>query len=120
MYSYVLFNQDFTTVWGPDPVRLGFIGAPIAIAISYNLIAILTAIYAVVYAPKAAWHPLSRRMFFNLGVLVRLGLSGVGASDNISSQNRLSHNYSSDSIRVVGLGNHNSRFISVSICMKRN
>ena len=65
-------------VWGPEPVRLGFIGAPIATAVSFNLISILSIIYGVFYVPKTAWHPLSMRCFTSLGVLVQLGLSGVG------------------------------------------
>ncbi|KAF4618730.1 hypothetical protein D9613_010162 [Agrocybe pediades] len=65
-------------VWGPEPFRLGFIGAPISTAISFNLISIMSIIYGVVYAPRTAWCAPSHRMFSNLGILVRLGLSGVG------------------------------------------
>lgn len=65
-------------VWGPEPFRLGFIGAPIATAISFNLISILSIIYGLFFVPKTAWHPLSTRCFTSLGVLVQLGLSGVG------------------------------------------
>lgn len=67
-----------TTVWGPEPIRLGFIGAPIATAISFNLISIMSVIYGVFFVPKTAWHPLSMRCFTSLGILVQLGLSGVG------------------------------------------
>ncbi|KAF9476807.1 MATE efflux family protein [Pholiota conissans] len=69
---------NYLLVWGPAPIRLGFIGAPIATAISFNLIAFLSVLYGVLYTPNTAWHPLSRRMFTSLGVLVNLGLSGVG------------------------------------------
>ncbi|KAL1941520.1 hypothetical protein VTO73DRAFT_6959 [Trametes versicolor] len=69
---------NYILVWGPDPVRLGFIGAPIATAISFNLISIISIIYGVFFVPKTAWHPLSMRCFTSLGVLVQLGLSGVG------------------------------------------
>ncbi|THH31443.1 hypothetical protein EUX98_g2769 [Antrodiella citrinella] len=69
---------NYILVWGPDSVRLGFIGAPIATAISFNLISIASIIYGVFYVPKTAWHPISRRMFTSLGVLVQLGLAGVG------------------------------------------
>ena len=65
-------------VWGPSPIRLGFIGAPIATAISFNLISIMSICYGIFLVPKTAWYPLSGRMFEGLGVLVRLGLSGVG------------------------------------------
>ncbi|KAM6496606.1 MATE efflux family protein [Amanita muscaria] len=69
---------NYLLVWGPAPIRLGFIGAPIATAISFNLISIASIIYGVFFAPTTAWHPISRRMFTSLGVLVRLGLGGVG------------------------------------------
>ena len=67
-----------TIVWGPAPIRLGFIGAPIATAISFNLISLASVIYGVFFVPRTAWHPLSRRCFTSLGVLVQLGLAGVG------------------------------------------
>ncbi|RDX46702.1 MATE efflux family protein [Polyporus arcularius HHB13444] len=69
---------NYLLVWGPEPIRLGFIGAPIATAISFNLISIMSVIYGVFFVPKTAWHPLSMRCFTSLGVLVQLGLSGVG------------------------------------------
>ncbi|KIL62651.1 hypothetical protein M378DRAFT_165478 [Amanita muscaria Koide BX008] len=69
---------NYLLVWGPAPIRLGYIGAPLATAISFNLISIASIIYGVFFAPTTAWHPISRRMFTSLGVLVRLGLGGVG------------------------------------------
>ena len=73
-------NPDiaYPKVWGPEPVRLGFIGAPIATAVSFNLISVMSIIYGVFFVPKTAWHPLTGRCFTSLGVLVQLGLSGVG------------------------------------------
>ena len=65
-------------MWGPSPIRLGFIGAPIATTISFNLISIMSIFYGIFLVPKTAWYPLSGRMFEGLGVLVHLGLSGVG------------------------------------------
>lgn len=65
-------------MWGPAPIRLGFIGAPIATAFSFNLISLLSVLYGIFYTPSTAWYPPSRRMFTSLGVLVNLGLSGVG------------------------------------------
>jgi MATE family multidrug resistance protein len=73
---FVLFTFD--TVWGPERIRLGFIGAPIATAISFNLISLMSIFYGVFYVPRTAWYPLSSRMFTSLGVLVQLGLAGVG------------------------------------------
>ncbi|KAI0353405.1 MATE efflux family protein [Trametes cingulata] len=69
---------NYLLVWGPAPFRLGFIGAPIATAISFNLISLMSILYGVFFVPKTAWHPLSMRCFTSLGVLVQLGLSGVG------------------------------------------
>ena len=59
---------------------MGFIGAPLATAISFNLIAISSIAYGVFFVPSTAWHPFSRRSFTDLGILVRLGLAGVGPS----------------------------------------
>ncbi|EMD31953.1 hypothetical protein CERSUDRAFT_59308 [Gelatoporia subvermispora B] len=69
---------NYLLVWGPEPIRLGFIGAPIATAISFNLISIVSVIYGMFFVPHTAWHPLSKRSFTSLGVLVQLGLAGVG------------------------------------------
>ena len=38
----------------------------------------MSIIYGIFYVPRTAWHPLSRRMFTNLGVVAQLGLGGVG------------------------------------------
>ncbi|KAG6830205.1 hypothetical protein H0H87_008884 [Tephrocybe sp. NHM501043] len=65
-------------VWGPEAIRLGFIGAPIATTASFYLIAIISYIHGAYLLPRTAWHPLSMKMFSDLGLLVRLGLSGVG------------------------------------------
>ncbi|KAJ3485634.1 hypothetical protein NLI96_g4836 [Meripilus lineatus] len=69
---------NYALVWGPAPIRLGFVGAPIATAISFNLISIASIIYGVFFVPRTAWHPFSMRCFTSLGVLVQLGLAGVG------------------------------------------
>ncbi|KAF8656526.1 hypothetical protein AX16_002490 [Volvariella volvacea WC 439] len=67
---------NYFLVWGPP--KLGFIGAPLATAISFNLVSLMSIIYGVFFVPRTAWHPLSRRMFTSLGVLLQLGLAGVG------------------------------------------
>lgn len=38
----------------------------------------MSIIYGVFFTEKTAWHPISRRSFTSLGVLVQLGLAGVG------------------------------------------
>ncbi|KAF9254752.1 MATE efflux family protein [Marasmius fiardii PR-910] len=69
---------NYALVWGPEPIRLGFIGAPIASAISFNLMALMSLVYGVFFVPKTAWYPISTRAFTSLGPLVHLGLGGVG------------------------------------------
>ncbi|KAG1744263.1 MATE efflux family protein [Suillus lakei] len=71
-----LLNYAF--VWGPESVRIGFIGAPIATSISLNLISISSVIYGFFYVERTAWHPISMRSFTGLGCLVKLGLAGIG------------------------------------------
>lgn len=101
-------NANFITVLGPAPIRLGFIGAPIASAISFSLVSLISLLYGVLFVPRTAWHPISSRMFSNLGVLVRLGLSGVGKL----TWTRFPSTYwlgfldlwRTNGIRVVGLG----------------
>jgi MATE family multidrug resistance protein len=69
---------NYLLVWGPEPIRLGFIGAPLATAISFNLVSILSVIYGAFFVPKTAWHPISSRMFTGMDVLLPLGVGGVG------------------------------------------
>lgn len=69
---------NVSVVWGPGPFNLGYKGAPLATAISFNLITIASVIYGVFFVPSTAWHPISRRTFTGLGVLTRLSISGVG------------------------------------------
>ncbi|KAI9510175.1 MATE efflux family protein [Russula earlei] len=69
---------NYFLVWGPKPFAIGFIGAPLATAISFNLISISSIVYGIFFVPSTAWHPFSRRSFTSLGVLVRLGMGGVG------------------------------------------
>lgn len=57
---------------------MGFKGAPLATAISFNIVSIASVVYGVVFVPKTAWHPISTRSFKGLGILVQLGMSGVG------------------------------------------
>ncbi|KAH0578788.1 hypothetical protein H2248_002985 [Termitomyces sp. 'cryptogamus'] len=69
--------MNYLLVWGPQRIRLGFIGAPIATVASYYLISIVSLMYGRYLVPKTAWHPLSMKMFYDLGIITRLGLSGV-------------------------------------------
>ncbi|KAH7345733.1 multidrug/Oligosaccharidyl-lipid/Polysaccharide flippase [Rhizoctonia solani] len=65
-------------VWGPGPLNAGFIGAPIASTISFNLMAIVLLVYAKWFIPNTASHPINQQCFREIGKLFRLGLSGVG------------------------------------------
>ncbi|KAL4072169.1 MATE efflux family protein [Scleroderma citrinum] len=69
---------NYVLVWGPQPARLGFIGAPIASSISYNLVSIASVIYGVFFVRKTAWHPITAKAFTNLGFLAKLSIGGVG------------------------------------------
>ncbi|KAJ7233732.1 mate-domain-containing protein [Mycena haematopus] len=76
---------NWLLVLGPAPIRLGYIGAPIATAVSFNLVSLLSLAYAALFLPewnrlnqKTAWHPVCRRSFQKLGILVHLGGAGVG------------------------------------------
>ncbi|KAF9445597.1 multidrug/Oligosaccharidyl-lipid/Polysaccharide flippase [Macrolepiota fuliginosa MF-IS2] len=69
---------NYLLVWGPKPIHLGFIGAPLATAISFNVFSLLSIIYGIFFVPKTAWHPISRKTFSGLGIIIRLGVSSVG------------------------------------------
>ncbi|KAG8746247.1 hypothetical protein FRC10_005496 [Ceratobasidium sp. 414] len=70
---------NYLLVWGPEPIRLGFIGAPIATSISISLMSFLYIIYAL-FTPRTAWHPISSKSFARLPKLFGMGLVGVGQS----------------------------------------
>ena len=67
----------YHTVWGPKPFGLGFIGAPIATAISFNLISVCSILYGVLLVPRTAWAPISSKAFTKIPVVIRLGIAGV-------------------------------------------
>ncbi|KAJ7145135.1 multidrug Oligosaccharidyl-lipid polysaccharide flippase [Mycena crocata] len=75
---------NWLLVLGPEPIRLGYVGAPIATAMSFNLISLLSIAYGLLFLPKrnrvnqkSAWHPICEDSFQNLGLLIRLGSAGV-------------------------------------------
>ena len=65
-------------VWGPESIRLGFIGAPIATVISFYLVSLVSLLFGIYYVPRKGWHPITSQMFTNLGVVTSLGISGIG------------------------------------------
>lgn len=106
---YLTMDLIMDLVWGPEPIRLGFIGAPIATAISFNLISLMSLAYAIFFVhPKTAWCPITRDIFKNLGVLFRLGVAGVGtiSLNPVSSSPSISHwsAFRSNCFRLVGMG----------------
>ncbi|GAA5883186.1 hypothetical protein JCM16303_006134, partial [Sporobolomyces ruberrimus] len=72
------FFLNWALVWGPwDKIRLGFIGAPIATAVSINVMFVTLLVYSILYAPRTAWGGFDKRMFSGLGMNCRLGLAGI-------------------------------------------
>ncbi|KAG6919085.1 hypothetical protein DXG01_009338 [Tephrocybe rancida] len=69
---------SYILVWGPEPIRLGFIGAPISTVVSYIFVSFISIFYGAFVLPHVAWHPISSKMFTRLGFLFRLGLYGIG------------------------------------------
>ncbi|CAE6397622.1 unnamed protein product [Rhizoctonia solani] len=69
---------NWLLVWGPAPFRLGFIGAPIASSISFDLMALAYIIHAYFINSPEAWHPINHLCFQELGKLFKLGLSSTG------------------------------------------
>ncbi|KIJ61489.1 hypothetical protein HYDPIDRAFT_169720 [Hydnomerulius pinastri MD-312] len=60
------------------PLGLSFPGAPLATALSFNLVSVSSLIYAYFFVPRTAWTPLSAEVWKGWGVLARLGVAGVG------------------------------------------
>lgn len=58
-------------------MELGFIGAPIGVVISRNLLAILMVLYIKFINGYQCWGGLDRRAFSNWGIMVRLALPGM-------------------------------------------
>ncbi len=68
----ILMNWLF--VW---QFRWGFVGAPIAVAVTDNLLPILLILYVRLVAGSACWPGLTKRAFTNWGPMVRLALPGL-------------------------------------------
>ncbi|GAA5955296.1 hypothetical protein JCM21900_003037 [Sporobolomyces salmonicolor] len=74
----VNFALNWLLVWSPwEGVRIGFIGAPIATAVSINVMFFTLLIYSFFYAPRDAWGGFDKRMFSGLGLNLRLGFAGI-------------------------------------------
>ena len=55
----------------------GFIGAPIAVAVTDNLLPLLLFLYVRFVAGRACWPGLTRRAFHNWGPMIRLAIPGL-------------------------------------------
>ncbi|UZJ53193.1 hypothetical protein CBS101457_002513 [Exobasidium rhododendri] len=69
---------NWLLVWGPDSVRLGFIGAPIASVISTWLMFLLCFAQCCV-APRVAWDGWTRLAFTGLKPIATIGFHGTVA-----------------------------------------
>ncbi|KAJ9477884.1 Ethionine resistance-conferring protein 1 [Pseudozyma hubeiensis] len=69
---------NYLLVWGPESIRLGFIGAPLASALSMWLMAILCFLQCVV-APRDAWDGFTTAAFKWDGIkpVLSLGFAGM-------------------------------------------
>ncbi|KAM0755116.1 MATE efflux family protein [Meredithblackwellia eburnea MCA 4105] len=68
---------NYLLVWSPAPLGMGFMGAPLAAAISTNLMFLGAVIYCVFFGPREGWGGWSSDAFTDLGDCLRLGLAGV-------------------------------------------
>ncbi|KIK15434.1 hypothetical protein PISMIDRAFT_115194 [Pisolithus microcarpus 441] len=60
------------------PLGLSFPGAPIATALSFNLVSFASIAYAYFFVPRTTWCPIGSSIWRGWGVLLRLGIAGVG------------------------------------------
>ncbi|BEJ17903.1 hypothetical protein CspHIS471_0701710 [Cutaneotrichosporon sp. HIS471] len=83
--TYVLFVVapinlllNLLLVWGPAPIRLGFIGGAVATAFSFNLACVMLLVYVMWWGPRDSLHPFSLpHIFSRLGTVTQLGLAGT-------------------------------------------
>ncbi|KAG8714394.1 hypothetical protein FRC09_017682 [Ceratobasidium sp. 395] len=71
---------NYALVWGPEPIGIGFIGAPVATSISVMFMSALYLVYAVFFTSHKAWHQISIQSLRSLPKLLGLALTGVGQS----------------------------------------
>ena len=65
---------NWLLVW---KLELGFVGAPIAVAITENLLPLFLFLYIHFFGGKECWGGFSRRAFSNWWVMIRLALPGM-------------------------------------------
>lgn len=57
--------------------RYGFVGAPLAVTLSYWFLFVILALYTWLAAPRHAWAGVSMVIFEDLGINFRYGFAGV-------------------------------------------
>ncbi|KAH9453472.1 hypothetical protein Pst134EA_024344 [Puccinia striiformis f. sp. tritici] len=67
---------SYLFIWGPESLQLGFIGAPVATVISFNLMGLSCFLYCARVAGQQGWPGCDRRALRDLGPNFCLGLSG--------------------------------------------
>lgn len=67
---------NYVLVWNPT-VGLGFIGAPLSVAISNWLMALLLFLFVAFVDGRKCWGGFSTRVFQRWGVMIRLAIPGV-------------------------------------------
>ncbi|WRT67868.1 uncharacterized protein IL334_004842 [Kwoniella shivajii] len=83
--TYVLFFvaptnvlMNYLFVWGPDSIRLGFVGGAVATGMSYNLAFLISLLWIMFYGPREAFHPIKlKHCCSKLGTVTSLGLAGT-------------------------------------------
>lgn len=81
-YAYIIAAPvsvllNWLLVKGPDSVRLGFLGAPLASSLSYWLLFLILLCYAYCAGPRHAWAGVSWAIVQDLGEVWRFGLAGI-------------------------------------------
>jgi MATE family multidrug resistance protein len=63
-----------------EPFRIGFLGAPLAVVISYWTLLLVMFIYAYFTVPRHTWAGVSRVIFQDLGIVFRYGVAGIAST----------------------------------------
>lgn len=74
---FVLTLPNTNELQNGQKFQWGFIGAPIAVAITRNLLPPLLFLYAYFINGHQCWHPLTWKAFRNWGPMIRLSLPGL-------------------------------------------
>ena len=73
-----VFEADLFVSCKVYPLGLSFRGAPLATAISFNIVSLASILYGIFFVPRTAWHPIGRGVWQGWVLLGRLGIAGIG------------------------------------------